>query len=41
MINSNTYIGKLVEVKIDRPMGSKHPKHGLYIQLIMDMYQIL
>ena len=28
MINSNTYIGKLVEVKIDRPMGSKHPKHG-------------
>ena len=28
MVNSNTYIGKIVEVKIDRPMGSKHPKHG-------------
>lgn len=22
------YIGNRVEVKIDRPMGSKHPKHG-------------
>ena len=28
MVNSNTYIGKMVEVNIDRPMGSKHPKHG-------------
>ena len=22
------YLGKIVEVKIDRPLGSKHPKHG-------------
>ena len=22
------YIGKTVQVKIDRPLGSKHPKHG-------------
>ena len=22
------YIGKIIDVKIDRPMGSKHPKHG-------------
>ena len=22
------YIGKNIDVKIDRPMGSKHPKHG-------------
>ena len=22
------YIGKIIEVKIDRSMGSKHPKHG-------------
>ena len=28
MIESKPYIGKLVEVKIDRPMGSKHPKYG-------------
>jgi len=28
MDNTKSYIGKLVEVKIDRPMGSKHPKHG-------------
>lgn len=28
MVNTKSYIGKLVEVKIDRPMGLKHPKHG-------------
>lgn len=28
MVESKSYIGKLVEVKMDRPMGSKHPKHG-------------
>lgn len=22
------YIGKTINVKIDRPLGSKHPKHG-------------
>lgn len=27
-MNSKQYIGKMVEVKMDRPMGSKHPKHG-------------
>lgn len=25
---SNQYIGKTVKVVIDRPVGSKHPKHG-------------
>ena len=25
---TNRYIGKIVPVKIDRPKGSKHPKHG-------------
>ena len=25
---SQSYIGEIVEVKIDRKMGSKHPKHG-------------
>ena len=25
---NQNYIGKIVEVKIDRKMGSKHPKHG-------------
>ncbi len=28
MVNTKSYIGKLVEVKIDRLMGAKHPKHG-------------
>lgn len=28
MTKSKEYIGKLVEVKMDRPMGSRHPKHG-------------
>lgn len=27
-MESKSYIGKLVEVKMDRPMGSAHPKHG-------------
>lgn len=25
---SKKYLGKIVEVKMDRVMGSKHPKHG-------------
>lgn len=28
MVDTKSYIGNLVEVKIDRSMGSKHPKHG-------------
>lgn len=28
MSKSNEYIGKLLEVEMDRPMGSRHPKHG-------------
>ena len=28
MVDSKSYIGRLVEVKIDRPLGSKHPKYG-------------
>lgn len=27
-MNITAYIGKFIKVKIDRPMGSKHPKHG-------------
>lgn len=27
-MNSKQYVGNMVEVKMDRPMGSKHPKHG-------------
>lgn len=27
-MNSKDYLNKIVEVKIDRPFGSKHPKHG-------------
>ena len=27
-MNSIDYIGKFVDVHIDRPLGSKHPKHG-------------
>ena len=28
MADSKSYIGTMVEVKMDRPMGTKHPKHG-------------
>ena len=27
-MDTKSYIGKTVEVKIDRPLGSRHPKHG-------------
>lgn len=27
-MNSEKYLGKILNVKIDRPFGSKHPKHG-------------
>lgn len=27
-MNSTDYIGKLINVNIDRPLGSKHPKYG-------------
>lgn len=26
--NANNYLGKQVIIEIDRPLGSKHPKHG-------------
>ena len=28
MSDTKLYIGKTIEVKMDRPMGAKHPKHG-------------
>ena len=28
MVNSQSYIGNIVDVKMDRPMGTRHPKHG-------------
>ena len=27
-MNNIVYLNKTLEIKIDRPMGSKHPKHG-------------
>lgn len=27
-VDSKTYLNKIVTVKMDRPLGSKHPKHG-------------
>ncbi len=27
-MNNKEYLGKIVSVKMDRPLGSKHPKHG-------------
>lgn len=33
MINSAQYIGKTVNIKIDRPKGSKHPKFGFVYEV--------
>jgi inorganic pyrophosphatase len=27
-MDNKEYIGKIIHIKIDRPFGSKHPKHG-------------
>ena len=27
-MDNKDYIGRIVDIKIDRPFGSKHPKHG-------------
>lgn len=27
-MNTEDYLGKIVTIRIDRPMGSKHPKHS-------------
>ena len=27
-MNIKEYLGKEINVKIDRPLGNKHPKHG-------------
>jgi inorganic pyrophosphatase len=29
----NNYLNKIVQVKIDRPLGSKHPKHGFIYEV--------
>lgn len=29
----DNYLGKLVKVKVDRPLGSKHPKHNFIYSL--------
>ena len=32
-VSTSQYIGKMVKVKIDRPLGSKHPKHGFVYEV--------
>lgn len=33
MINSLSFLGQKVNVVIDRPLGSKHPKHGFIYEV--------
>ena len=33
MVNSLTFIGQKVNVIVDRPLGSKHPKHGFVYEV--------
>lgn len=33
MVNSLSFIGQKVNVIIDRPLGSKHPKHGFIYEV--------
>ena len=37
-MNNAEYIGKIIDIKIDRPFGSKHPKHGfLYLLITLEV----
>lgn len=33
MDKTEKYIGKILKIKIDRPLNSKHPKHGFKYEL--------
>jgi inorganic pyrophosphatase len=33
LMSSTDFIGKLVSVKIDRPLGTRHPQHGFLYML--------
>jgi len=33
MTNAKDFLGKEVEVTIDRPLGTKHPKHGFVYEV--------
>ena len=33
MLYARQYIGKIVKINIDRPLGSKHPKYDFYYSL--------
>ena len=33
IMNSEEYLGKIVKVKMDRPLGTKHPKHGFIYEV--------
>jgi len=33
MIKQKDFLGKIVIIKIDRPIGSKHPKHGFIYEV--------
>ncbi len=30
---SNSFLGQIVKIKIDRPLGSKHPKHDMIYEV--------
>ena len=32
-MENREYIGKIVHVKMDRPLGTKHPKHGFVYEV--------
>ena len=32
-MENKDYLGKIIKIKIDRPFGSKHPKHGFIYPL--------
>ena len=37
-MNSKEFLNKIITVKIDRPLGSKHPKHNYIIHNFLYLY---
>ena len=37
-VNAKDYLGKEVSVEIDRPLGTRHPKHGFMYMINYSQY---
>ncbi|MBR2011853.1 MAG: hypothetical protein IKA08_01120 [Alphaproteobacteria bacterium] len=41
IVNARDFLGKIVNVQMDRPLGNKHSRHGFAHEVNYGLYQIL